>query len=208
MRTRTLLMTQKHQLRPTVVPLQGLLDKMLMKKASLWLMPPQSVSEELEAKIDSLSHECDGGVPFVPHHVTVVGEISYESPKKVQEKFEVLRADLQGTGGIPCCFKTDLERMRNADDTPVWNQACVSVMKRSGEFMALHKLARELFEIKDEEFPGPLGEPHLSHYYCKKDPPFAENVKVSPDFVAEEVELWETSGGYEGAKNWTKISTI
>jgi len=206
-----MIMTQNHASALTLCCAYSalLLDKMLMKKATLWLMPPSSVSKKLEANIVYLSHECDGGVPFVPH-VSVVGGISCESPEDFEEVTETLRAGLQGTGGIPCRFKKDVVNMYNADDTLVWNQACVSVMERSGEFMALHERARKLLGIEDEnwDFPGPLHEPHLSHYYGKQVPPSAEDVVASPDFVAEEVALWETSGGYEGVKNWKELARI
>ena len=76
--------------------------------------------------------------------------------------------------------------------------------------MMLHNRAREILGIEDEnwEFPAPSREPHLSHFYGAERPPSVDDVLVSPDFVAEEVALWETSGGYEGVKHWGELERI
>lgn len=94
--------------------------------------------------------------------------------------------------------------------TLVWNQACVSVMERSNKFMALHRLTREILrmDIKEWEFPPPLKESHLSHFYGTTALPPHVHVDAAPNFVATEAAIWETSGGFEGVKNWKKLETI
>jgi Cyclic phosphodiesterase-like protein len=177
-------------------------------QVTLWLLPPASTSELLQANIAELAQKYEGSCPFVPH-VTVVG-IPCESSQELLNLSAVLKQGLQGFGGIPCRFRKELITMTNPDNTLVWNQACVSVMERSKEFMLLTKRVRELLGIEGEEseFPAPLGEPHLSHYYGKQKAPCAQDVIAIPDFVAGEVALWDTSGGFEGVKNWKELAKM
>lgn len=185
-------------------------NNMILKQVTLWLIPPPSVAEKLQANIIDLSNEYDGSAPFVPH-VTVVGGIPCSSGKELEEITKRLKQNLAESGEIPCRFRDQVETMYNKNDsTLVWNQACVSVMERGEEFMAIHKLTRKILGMDDEnwEFPAPLREPHLSHFYGTKVPPSLDDVLAAPDFVAHEAALWETSGGYEGVKNWRELARI
>ena len=119
------------------------------KKVTLWLLPPPSVRDKLQANIDELSQEYYGSAPFVPH-VTVVGGISYESRTELDEIVDILTRGLQNTGCISCRFHNQVVNMYNPDDSLVWNQACVSVMKRTDEFMAFHQRVCQLLGIQNE----------------------------------------------------------
>lgn len=182
---------------------------MILSQVTLWLVPPPSVSAKLKTNIVELCESNNGSPPFMPH-VTLVGGIPCESKEELEELTNILRKGIEGKGGVPCRFRRELEVMYNPDDTLVWNQACVSVVKRDAEFMAFHKRVLTLLGLEDEEweFPAPLREPHLSHFYGKEVPPPLEDVMRSPDFVATEAALWETSGGYEGVKNWKELTRI
>jgi hypothetical protein len=187
-------------------------NSMLLKQVTLWLLPPQGVAEKLQTNIDHLCHQTEDGssAPFVPH-VTIVGGIPCESSHELQELTEKLQKGLEGTGSVPCTFHPGVVTMYDDDNRSlVWNQACVSVAKQTQEFMEFHKRCRELLNMNDEEweFPPPLREPHLSHFYGTKEPPASENVLIAPDFDAEEAALWETSGGYDGVKNWRELARI
>jgi hypothetical protein len=177
-----------------------------MTQVSLWLLPPPSISESLQVNIAELAKEYEGSHPFEPH-VTIVGGIECESPTNLAT---LLTQGLHGFGGIPCRFRKEVINMSNPDNTLVWNQACVSVMERSKEFMLLNKHVRELLgmECEEWEFPAPLGEPHLSHYYGTQKAPCAQDVIRFDDFTAVEAGLWETSGGFEGVKNWKELARI
>jgi hypothetical protein len=172
-------------------------------QVSLWLLPPPSISELLKVNHAKLAKEYEGSYPFEPH-VTIVGGISHESSTNLATLFS---QSLQGFGGIPCRFRKEVISMSNPENMLVWNQACVSVMERSKEFMLLITRVRELLgtECEEWEFPGPLGEPHLSHYYGTRKAPCAQDVIRFPDFIAVEASLWETSGGFEGVKNWKEL---
>ena len=185
-------------------------NSMLVKQVTLWLVPPNSVAEKLQTNIVDLCKQTDGAsAPFVPH-VTIIGGIPCESDDTLKNLTEKLQKGLQGTGSVPCRFRQDVETMYHDDDSLVWNQACVSVVKQTKEFMAFHKHCRNILNLNDEEweFPPPLREPHLSHFYGTTVPPASENVLVAPDFDAVEAALWETSGGYEGVKNWRELARI
>ena len=177
-------------------------------QVTLWLLPPASIRKLLQENIAELAQKYEGSYPFVPH-VTVMG-IPCKSFSQLQELSHVLKQGLQNFGGIPCHFRKEVITMTNPNNTLVWNQACVSVMERSDDFLRLIDVVRNLLGMQGEEykFPAPLGEPHLSHYYGTKNAPCADDVISIPDFVAEEVALWETSGGFEGVKNWKELARM
>jgi hypothetical protein len=180
-----------------------------MKTVSLWLLPPPLIRDQLNLYHAKLAEEFGGIYPFEPH-VTTVGRISCESPTDLADLATALSQELEGSWLIPCHFREQVLSMSNPDGTLVWNQACVSVMKRSEEFMSLIKRVRKKLkemgmECGELEFPAPIGEPHLSHYYGTQNAPRAQEVTRCPDFTAVEAALWETSGGFEGVENWEEI---
>jgi hypothetical protein len=167
------------------------------------------VSEKLQANTCELSIKFDGSAPFVPH-ITVIGGILCETNDDVMELTRTLRKGLQGIGGIQCRFRDEIVTMYHPDSSLVWNQACVSVVERTDGFMLLHERVRKILGIEDGEweFPAPIREPHLSHFYGTDMPPSLDDVLVSPNFVAKELALWETSGGYDGVSNWKELARI
>mmetsp|Transcript_17181 Transcript_17181/g.31106 ORF Transcript_17181/g.31106 Transcript_17181/m.31106 type:complete len:268 (+) Transcript_17181:425-1228(+) len=182
------------------------------KFLSLWLLPPQPERDRLAEQIAHLSKTYNGSAPFVPH-VTVLGCVPCESVKHGKHLGRRLEKRLTGTGGIPCRFRDEIVSMYD-DSTGklIWSQSCLSIMARSEEFMNLLERSREATGMANGAewmFPGPLREPHMSHYYGSESPPPVSQVQRPPDFVAHEVALFVTSpGSVAGVKEWVQRTLI
>jgi hypothetical protein len=205
---------------------------------SLWLIPPEPVHKSLVKDITKMSLRYNGlqsSAPFTPH-VTVLGSIPCgESLNDARKIGKTLQKALQGSGPVPCRFRQEPCRAMYREDTIttttttttmtnsnppqtqplqktttlVWSQACIAIMDRSVEYMALLDRARHALEMPPGEwmFPAPACEPHLSKFYGHVEIP--HEIPTSPDFVAVEVALWSTNPGtVEGVQEWKEVTRI
>jgi hypothetical protein len=100
-------------------------------------------------------------------------------------------------------------QLQKTSSSLVWSQACISIMERSVEYMALLDRARHALDMPPGEwmFPAPACEPHLSKFYGHVEIP--HEIPTSPDFVAVEVALWSTNPGtVEGVQGWKEVTRI
>ena len=181
------------------------------KFLSLWLLPPLPIRDLLADRIAHLSKTYNGSAPFVPH-VTVLGCVPCESVNHGKQLGRRLQKSLKGTGGVPCRFRDEIISMYDTAGKLIWSQSCVSIMARSEEFMHLLERSRTATGMNNGAewmFPGPLREPHMSHYYGSESPPPVTQVQRPPDFVAHEVALFVTSpGSVAGVKEWKQRTLI
>jgi hypothetical protein len=181
------------------------------KFLSLWLLPPPGpIYDQLQAQIDFLSDKYDGSASFYPH-VTVVGSIPCESKEHAKFILRELTQNLKCTGPVPCRFLSKVESMYNEDSVLVWSQACLTVMERSPEYMKLLERTRSVLGMDCGEwmFARPIGQPHISHFFGSNRPPPPDQVRLPPDFVAQEASLWITSPGtVQGVKFWKELGRI
>lgn len=116
-------------------------------KVSLWLLPPEPLRTQLERQIQEIAEQAnrehpDLGAPVFVPHITVVGGVPVD-PESVHDILDALKSSLTNLGSIPCAFPTTYQDqetnvlcMYRDDGSVQWNQACISVMERSPEFMS------------------------------------------------------------------------
>eukprot|EP00970_Alexandrium_tamarense_P005833 scaffold949_cov186-Alexandrium_tamarense.AAC.11 len=97
-----------------------------------------------------------------------------------------LQNAFHGIGGVTCTFLKDLGMFAAYQDGSVkWNQSCVSIVKRTDDFLDVMVLADgALFRVESSDverhFKPPLCQPHYSFVYGN-DP---ERIPLSLDYPA------------------------
>jgi hypothetical protein len=170
-------------------------------KLSLWLLPSEDVSSNIQTQIDAFTHRPGASASFVPH-VTLVGGITCESSEQVQQVIKALELGLSGVGGIPI-------RLAEAQSKNLWSQALYLPVNASKEFLELCQYCREILGLDDGlwEFPQPAGVPHMSLYYGTENIPAIDEVKKVENFVATRVGLWKTDPStVEGVEFWRPLA--
>lgn len=170
-------------------------------KLSLWLLPPEDVASKIQSQIDAFTDRPGASASFVPH-VTLVGGITCENSKQLEQFSKALELGLSGFGGVPV-------RLREAKTQNLWSQALYLPVNSSKEFLMLCQYCREILGMDDDhwEFPKPAGVPHLSLYYGTKNVPLIDEVDQMENFVATRVGLWKTDPStVEGVEMWRPMA--
>lgn len=183
------------------------IETKMQMRISLWLMPPADAAAPLRAQIAELSKTYSGSAPFEPH-MTIIGGIEVDSNTQAQEIGRRLEEGLRGVGAVPCKFDDQVVSMVDEECNYVWNQASLARMESCNEFDRLVHVSGELLGVdtSTRKFLLPVGQPHFSFFYGKRNAPPSEEVQAPPDFVARDAALWYTyPGDADGVKSWTQI---
>lgn len=170
-------------------------------KLSLWLLPPEDVSFQIQSQIDAFTHRPGSSASFAPH-VTLVGGITCENSEQLEQFSKALELGLSGFGGIPVS-------LGEAKTQEMWSQALYIPVNTSQEFLTLCQYCREILGMDDGywEFPKPAGVPHLSLYYGTENTPSIDEVNKVENFVANRVGLWKTDPStVEGVEMWRPVA--
>ena len=193
------------------------------RRFSLWLIPNEPHMSELKAEQARILKSANPvHLPSFDPHVTLIGgieiceccsddnvnnfindtgiDIDEEAAKIVLQR---LQYAFQGFGDVTCEFveKEAVRAMFNQDGTVKWNQACVSIIRKTDIFMDAMKRANDtLFGTSKKQkverhFRAPVSEPHYSFIYtddsniAKK---IAETLKCPPAFGSSKIAMMWT----------------
>lgn len=173
------------------------------QKCSLWLLPPKSNSETINAQIVKFADNNNG--PLFDPHVTVAGGIRCDSDQEMLDAVQTLQEGLKGFGNVECRFNSPFT-------TPdAWNQALCVEMEESDSFLTLVRSTSKILDRNPEQFtfPKPIGKPHLSLFYGTSNIPPTEEIEPIDAFQSHELALWRTQPStLDGVAQWKEVARI
>ena len=207
------------------------------KRLSLWLLPPQPIATELSTIQNDIiaSHSSTLELPTFLPHVTLIGGVPISECATVNEVpcnntnddidedaakvvLQRLQDAFRSFGGvsIECVPERGVFAARALSDDGIvqWNQSCVSITKRTEDFMkAMHVAEKALFPNEslsiERHFKPPLFEPHYSYVYGNDPDLIPPTLNCPPPFKSTEmVVMWTYPSNLEGVKEWKEIGRV
>lgn len=189
------------------------------RKFSLWLMPQQPQMIELKAQQAHILC-ANPALPSFEPHITLIGGVeictccTMEEIKCIDEQtigveeaaakvvLKKLQSSFNGFGSITCEFDESqgVQAMFNKDGRLKWNQACISVVKQTKNFMdAMKKADDALFGLDssrlERHFRKPISEPHYSFVYTNDETiamKLERTLKCPSTFTSTTIAMWWT----------------